>query len=84
MDLRHRPTVLRSVGSRLVTLDPIADLFMKSRMTVLLTGAGISTASGIPDYRSPSGLGRRHEEIANPSVLRDDPSLFWRYYRARY
>ena len=31
----------------------LADLLAPSRVTVALSGAGLSTASGIPDYRSP-------------------------------
>ncbi len=34
----------------------LADLLLASNKTVVLTGAGISTESGIPDFRSPGGL----------------------------
>jgi NAD-dependent deacetylase len=34
----------------------LADLIRSSRRTVVFTGAGISTESGIPDFRSPGGI----------------------------
>lgn len=34
----------------------LADLLQASKKTVVLTGAGVSTESGIPDFRSPGGL----------------------------
>lgn len=34
----------------------LADMLLDSRRTAVLTGAGISTESGIPDFRSPGGL----------------------------
>jgi NAD-dependent SIR2 family protein deacetylase len=37
-------------------LQDIADLLVKSRRVVVITGAGISTSCGIPDFRSKDGL----------------------------
>jgi NAD-dependent SIR2 family protein deacetylase len=46
-----------SVASRPAALDALADLLATTRPLVL-TGAGISTESGIPDYRGPDGKRR--------------------------
>jgi NAD-dependent deacetylase len=42
-------------------LAPLVDLFASSVKTVVLTGAGISTESGIPDFRSQGGVWSRFD-----------------------
>lgn len=64
----------------------LAELIRTARSTVVLTGAGISVPSGIPDFRSPgTGLWQQVDpmEVAHISVFRSDPSRFWRFYRPR-
>ncbi len=61
-----------------------ADLIKKSHFTVALTGAGISTPSGIPDFRSPgSGLWTRIEpmEVATLSAFRHNPEQFYNWFQ---
>jgi NAD-dependent deacetylase len=37
-------------------IDAVADIILESNKIVIFTGAGISTESGIPDFRSPGGI----------------------------
>ncbi len=37
-------------------MESLKSLLDESRRTVIFTGAGISTESGIPDFRSPNGI----------------------------
>ena len=37
-------------------MESLESLLGESRRTVIFTGAGISTESGIPDFRSPNGI----------------------------
>lgn len=52
---------------------------------VVLTGAGMSTESGLPDFRSKDGLWRKHrpEELASVDALLQRPLLFYEFYRYR-
>jgi NAD-dependent deacetylase len=56
-----------------------------SRIAVL-SGAGISTESGIPDFRGPDGLWTRNpgaERMSSLQAYRDDPAVRLRSWRAR-
>jgi len=52
-----------------------------TRITVL-TGAGVSAASGVPTFRGPDGLWKnfRPESLATPEAFRRDPKLVWEWY----
>jgi NAD-dependent deacetylase len=52
---------------------------------VVLTGAGVSTESGIPDFRSASGIWAEVDpfEVASIRAFRRDPERVWSFYRAR-
>ncbi len=45
------------------TVDHLADFVTASRRLIVLTGAGISTDSGIPDYRGPDGRWKQHRPM---------------------
>jgi NAD-dependent SIR2 family protein deacetylase len=57
------------------------DFIRRSRGIVALTGAGCSTESGIPDYRSPGGAWSRHKPILYSSFVRS--AEVRRFYWAR-
>ncbi len=52
-----------------------------SSITVL-TGAGISAASGVPTFRGKEGLWRSYspQDLATPEAFRKDPKLVWEWY----
>ena len=68
-----------SAGS--LVAEVAAHLRCASRVTVL-TGAGVSVASGVPMFRGPDGLWRRYrpEDLATPEAFARDPRLVWEWY----
>jgi NAD-dependent deacetylase len=65
----------------------VADLLRESERAVVLTGAGISVPSGIPDFRTPgTGLWENVDpmEVAHIDAWRRDPDRFWTFYGQRF
>jgi NAD-dependent deacetylase len=65
----------------------LAQLLRNAERAVVLTGAGISVPSGIPDFRSPrTGLWEKVDpmEVAHIDAWRRDPDRFWRFYGDRF
>ena len=65
----------------------MADLLREADRAVVLTGAGISVPSGIPDFRSPgTGLWENVDpmEVAHIDAWRRDPERFWSFYGERF
>jgi NAD-dependent deacetylase len=64
----------------------LAALVRERQPVVVLTGAGISTESGIPDFRSPTGIWARYDpmEYATIGAFRRDPVKVWEFYALRF
>ena len=65
----------------------LAELLRDARSAVVLTGAGISVPSGIPDFRTPGkGLWEKVDpmEVAHIDSWRRDPDRFWSFYGDRF
>lgn len=60
-----------------------AQIILESRMTIALTGAGISVESGIPDFRSAGGLWTRYDpsEFASIATFMSNPEKVWKMHR---
>jgi NAD-dependent deacetylase len=68
------------------TVEQVAGWVDEARSVVVLTGAGISTDSGISDFRGPNGVWTKDpkaERMAHISVYMDDPDVRKRSWRNR-
>jgi len=64
----------------------LQDWLMSSQYTVVFTGAGMSTESGLPDFRSSNnGLWRKNNssQIASTKALNENVKEFTAFYRER-
>jgi NAD-dependent deacetylase len=63
----------------------LAELISSNQPCVALTGAGVSTESGIPDFRSASGIWAQYDpyEVASIEGFRRDPARVWEFYGRR-
>ena len=72
----------------MASIDILKKWVEQSRRIVFFGGAGVSTESGIPDFRSVDGLYSQHfeyppETIISHSFYLRDPSYFFRFYREK-
>lgn len=70
-------------------LDILKDMLNKSSRVVFFGGAGVSTESGIPDFRSENGhfeairrFGYPPETLLDASFFQKNPDVFFEYYRS--
>lgn len=69
-------------------IEQLAKQILNSRRIVVLTGAGISTESGISDFRSPGGVWDRYDpnDLNFQSFLSSERSrkIYWKFHRDFY
>ena len=62
--------------NRMSLLDPILQQFQKllyeAKQAIVFTGAGVSTESGIPDFRSPGGIWTKHQPVTFQDFLKSE------------
>jgi NAD-dependent protein deacetylase/lipoamidase len=68
-----------------MSAERIAELIVERQPCVVLTGAGVSTESGIPDFRSAGGIWAHFDpmEYATIDAFRRDPEKVWDFYSQR-
>jgi NAD-dependent deacetylase len=71
---------------RAEAIERAAELVRRSSRIVVFTGAGVSTESGIPDFRSPGGIWDRYQPVEFADFLnsRDARERYWIRSRETY
>lgn len=73
------------MDSILELIENAARILAGAKHAIALTGAGVSTPSGIPDFRGPKGLWRRvPPELFDISYFMSDPMSTWRVFLELY
>src|SRR5690348_14315196 len=69
-----------------MSAEQLAALIDENQPCVVLTGAGVSTESGIPDFRSPGGIWAQYDprEYATIDAFLADPVKVWEFYAKRF
>jgi NAD-dependent deacetylase len=66
-------------------VDAVADMILQSKKIVVFTGAGFSTESGVPDFRSPGGVWDKFDpsRLNYPNFLRSEEirEEYWRMHK---
>lgn len=70
------------------SIQKLASLISQSKHIVFFGGAGVSTESGIPDFRSPDGLYNTKwkdppETVLSHGYFKRNPALFFEFYREK-
>jgi NAD-dependent deacetylase len=68
----------------MASLDRLADMIERAGHIAVLSGAGMSTESGIPDFRSANGLftvNRSFADVVSIDYFYADPQGFWKAFR---
>jgi NAD-dependent deacetylase len=65
-----------------MNVDRLVRLLTPGARITVMTGAGVSAASGVPTFRGSSGLWKnfRAEELATPEAFARDPRTVWEWY----
>ena len=63
-------------------MDQLIERLRAARRVTVLTGAGVSAASGVPTFRGASGMWKqfRAEALATPEAFARDPLTVWEWY----
>lgn len=70
------------IGQAMSDIERVAGWLAEARSAVTLTGAGISTESGIPDFRSPGGVWSKYRTVYYDESLRS-PAARHEYWRQK-
>ncbi|HEX7372998.1 MAG TPA: Sir2 family NAD-dependent protein deacetylase, partial [Thermodesulfobacteriota bacterium] len=69
-------------------IQKVTDLIRRSQKVIVFTGAGVSTESGIPDFRSPGGVWQKYnpEDFYNQKFISSEESRekYWQMSREFY